>query len=49
MNHITEETFEQALHIFKKASAIDLRDATFIDPYGIVSILEFGELLKSEG
>ncbi|MGB9716480.1 MAG: ATP-binding protein [Thermodesulfovibrionales bacterium] len=49
MNQITEETFEQALHIFRDSPVIDLREATFIDPYGMVGILEFGELLKPEG
>ena len=49
MNQITEDTFEQLLNIFKKSSLIDLREITFIDPYGMVGILEIGELLRSEG
>jgi len=48
-NWITEETFEHAFNQFLSAPAIDLRDAAFIDPYGMVSILEIGELLKSNG
>lgn len=48
MTQITEDTFEQFLNIFRESSLIDLRDVTFIDPYGMVGILEFGELLKSE-
>ncbi len=47
MAQITEDTFEQALHTFREAQEIDLQDVTFIDPYGMVSILEFGEFLKS--
>jgi anti-sigma regulatory factor (Ser/Thr protein kinase) len=48
MTQITEDTFEQFLNIFRESSLIDLRDVSFIDPYGMVGILEFGELLKSE-
>ena len=46
---ITEDTFEQALHIFREAQEIDLHCVTFIDPYGMVGLLEIGELLKSQG
>ena len=46
---ITEDTFEQALHLFREAQEIDLHDVTFIDPYGMVGILEIGEILKSKG
>ena len=49
MSHITEETFEHAFNQFLSAPTIDLRDAAFIDPYGMVGILEIGELLKSKG
>lgn len=49
MNQVTEETFEQTLHTFRESPVIDLRNTKFIDPYGMVGILEFGELLKSEG
>ena len=49
MSQITEETFEHAFNQFLSAPAIDLRDAAFIDPYGMVGILEIGELLKSKG
>lgn len=48
MTQITEDTFEQFLNIFRESSLIDLRDVSFIYPYGMVGILEFGELLKSE-
>ncbi|HHT9124141.1 MAG TPA: hypothetical protein ACFYEF_14855, partial [Candidatus Wunengus sp. YC63] len=49
MTQITEDTFEQALHVFREAQEIDLHGVTFIDPYGMVGLLEIGELLKSEG
>ncbi|MCF6149412.1 MAG: sensor histidine kinase [Candidatus Kuenenia sp.] len=44
---ITEDTFEKILHTFREAQEINLQDVTFIDPYGMVGILEFGEFLKS--
>jgi anti-sigma regulatory factor (Ser/Thr protein kinase) len=45
---ITEDTFENVLHCFKETSEIDLREITFIDPFGMVGLLEIGELLKSD-
>ncbi|MEW6740255.1 MAG: ATP-binding protein [Nitrospirota bacterium] len=44
---ITEDTFEHVLQVFNDTSIIDLREVSFIDPYGMVGILELGELLKS--
>jgi len=49
MIQITEDTFERVLLIFKKSAVIDFHAVTFIDPYGMVGILEIGELLKKEG
>jgi anti-sigma regulatory factor (Ser/Thr protein kinase) len=49
MTQITEETFEKALNLFMGSSSLDLRDATFIDPYGMVGILEVGEVFKKAG
>jgi anti-sigma regulatory factor (Ser/Thr protein kinase) len=49
ITQITEETFEQFLYNFKESSAIELREINFIDPYGMVGLLEIGELFKSEG
>jgi len=49
ITQITEETFEQVLSIFRESSLIDLRETAFIDPYGMVGLLEMGELFKSEG
>src|SRR3989337_1380268 len=49
MSQITEDTFEHVLNLFNEIDVINLQDVTFIDPYGMVGILEIGELLKSEG
>ena len=49
MSQITEDTFEQLLQHVENSSKIDLLDASFIDPYGMVGILEIGELLRSKG
>lgn len=49
MTQITEDTFEQFLHSFQKSQEIDLQDVTFIDPYGMVGILEAGEFLRYQG
>ena len=46
LNQLTEDTFEQLL--IKELSQIDLRNVNFVDPYGMVSILEIGELLKTD-
>lgn len=47
MSQITEETFERIIQGFSDLPHIDLRDATFIDPYGMVGLLEMGEVMKS--
>jgi len=44
MNQLTEETFEKTLHSFIRSDQIDLRGVAFIDPYGMVGLLEIGEL-----
>lgn len=46
---ITEETFEHILHFCGENPVIDLTEAAFIDPCGMVGILEIGEVLKSTG
>lgn len=48
MIRITEETFEQTLRAFISSEQIDLTDVTFIDPYGMLAILEIGELCMLE-
>src|SRR3990172_6729975 len=49
MSQITEDTFEQLLQHVENSSKIDLVDVFLIDPYGMVGILEIGELLRSKG
>ncbi len=44
MTQITEDTFEQVLQVFGGSSPFDLRETAFIDPYGMVGLLEMGEL-----
>jgi len=49
MIQITEETFDNVLNLFMESPVLDLRDATFIDPYGMVGILEMGEVFRKAG
>ena len=46
---ITEETFEQLLNLSRESQLTDLRKAAFVDPFGMVGLLEIGEVLKAEG
>lgn len=48
MSQITEDTFEQTLRAFIASEQIDLRDVSFIDPYGMLGLLEIGELCMLE-
>ena len=48
MIRITDETFEQTLRAFIASEQIDLRNVTFIDPYGMLGLLEIGELCMLE-
>jgi anti-sigma regulatory factor (Ser/Thr protein kinase) len=48
MTQLTEETFEKILRTFIRSDSIDLRGVTFIDPYGMVGLLEIGELCMLE-
>ena len=48
MTQITEETFEKTLQSFIRSDQIDLRGVSFIDPYGMVGLLEIGELCMLE-
>lgn len=48
MNQITEDTFEQTLKSFIRSEQIDLRDVSFMDPYGMLGLLEIGELCMLE-
>lgn len=49
MTHLTEETFEKALELLIESPVLDLREITFIDPYGMVGVLEMGEVLRKAG
>jgi len=48
MTQITEDSFEQTLHSFIHSEKIDLANVSFIDPYGMVGLLEIGELCLLE-
>jgi anti-sigma regulatory factor (Ser/Thr protein kinase) len=48
MTQITEDTFEQTLRSFIQSEQIDLSLVSFIDPYGMVGLLEIGELCMLE-
>jgi len=48
MTQLTEETFEKTLQSFIRSDRIDLRAVSFIDPYGMVGLLEIGELCMLE-
>ncbi len=46
---IQEDNFEHIIGLFRGSSVIDLKDAEFIDPYGMVGILELGAHYNKEG
>jgi anti-sigma regulatory factor (Ser/Thr protein kinase) len=48
MTQLTEETFEQILKSFIRSEQIDLSDVAFIDPFGMLALLEIGELCMLE-
>ncbi len=48
MTQLTEETFEKTLQSFIRSEQIDLSGVSFIDPYGMVGLLEIGELCMLE-
>jgi anti-sigma regulatory factor (Ser/Thr protein kinase) len=48
MTQITEETFEHTLRSFISSEEINLRDVSFIDPFGMLGLLEIGELCLIE-
>lgn len=49
MIQLSDETFESVISSLKEKHPIDLKDIEFIDPYGMVGLLEAGALLKSKG
>ncbi len=46
---ITEDSFEHTLLLYQEKSSIDLQEISFIDPYGMVGLLEIGEFFVSRG
>ncbi len=48
MKLLTEDSFEQILKVFMTSSDIDLGSVTFVDPYGMIGLLEFGEVSISQ-
>jgi anti-sigma regulatory factor (Ser/Thr protein kinase) len=48
MSQLTEESFEHILRTFIRSDRIDLQGVSFIDPYGMVGLLEIGELCMRE-
>jgi len=46
---ITEDSFEHSLYLYQEKSSIDLQEISFIDPYGMVGLLEIGDFLVSQG
>ncbi|MFN3740605.1 MAG: ATP-binding protein [Thermodesulfovibrionales bacterium] len=49
MSHLTESTFEEFLPEFNNSETIDLTNITFIDPYGMLGIIEIGEVTSKAG
>lgn len=49
LTQLTEDSFETFFNDFKESSIIDLKETTFIDPYGMVGLLELGEISLSQG
>lgn len=49
MLQLTEDAFEQVVQLFNEAGPVSLLDVSFIDPHGMVGILEIGEILKAQG
>jgi anti-sigma regulatory factor (Ser/Thr protein kinase) len=47
MIHLTEDNFENLLQSLNHGYPVDLRETSFIDPYGMIGILEIGVLCKT--
>lgn len=47
MSYLSDETFETFLFQVQNNNAVDLREIRFIDPYGMVGVLEAGRYFKS--
>lgn len=49
MNYLSDDTFESFLLQISNHNDMDLRDVSFIDPYGMVGILEVGRFFNAGG
>jgi hypothetical protein len=49
LTQVTEDTFEHVFNDCTGSSVIDLKEITFIDPYGMVGLLELGEFSLRQG
>lgn len=47
MTHLSEDTFESFLSGLADQEVVDLSEVTFVDPYGMVGVLEAGRCLVS--
>jgi anti-sigma regulatory factor (Ser/Thr protein kinase) len=47
MTHLSDDTFETLLSVIAEHDTIDLREIHFIDPYGMVGLLEAGKYFHS--
>ncbi len=48
MTSLTEDTFEHILRSFIRSERIDLGSLSFVDPFGMLALLEIGELCQLE-
>jgi len=49
LTQLTEDTFERVFNKCNITPVIDLKEITFIDPYGMVGLLELGEISLLQG
>jgi anti-sigma regulatory factor (Ser/Thr protein kinase) len=49
MTRLSDDTFEQVLGQISTQESLDLADVSFVDPYGMVGILEAGRFFLSKG
>jgi anti-sigma regulatory factor (Ser/Thr protein kinase) len=49
MNHLSDDTFEQILSRITSQDDLDIRGVKFIDPFGMIGILEAGRYLDAAG
>ena len=49
MNSLSDDTFEQLLSLAVTSDVLDMREVAFIDPFGMVGVLEAGRFLNARG